>query len=88
MGIWSQISSKEKRERWAFVGAGIFAILTIGGAAFVYFYPPKPASLPSVENVTAAGGGIAIGGSVSGSTITIAPPSPGDTESKSKGKRK
>ena len=70
MRVWKPINSKEKRDRWAFVGAGIFAILAIVGAVISYFYPSKPASAPNIGNVTATNG-VAIGGNVSGSSIKI-----------------
>jgi hypothetical protein len=73
MGIWSPVNSKEKRERWAFVGAGGFAVLTIIGTVVAYFYPPKP-SPPNGASSIASASGVAIGGNVSGSSITVVAP--------------
>ncbi len=79
MGLWSPIDTEEKRSRWLFVGGGLAAVVAALWAVFTYLNPPKPDTAPSARNVTATGGGIAVGGNVSGSTINTAPSPPQPT---------
>ncbi len=65
------LAGRDTRSRTVlgWIGGGIAAVVGALWAAFVYFTPPsKPAPPPA--SVEAKPGGIAIGGNVSGSTIT------------------
>jgi hypothetical protein len=67
--VWTFLSDDKNRAVLGWVGGGAAAVIGALWAAFVYFAPPsKPAPPPA--NVEASGGGVAIGGGVSGSTIT------------------
>jgi hypothetical protein len=68
--LWSFFPSKKNRELIAWWGGG--AVIVISGlwAAFVYFFPPKSDVGSGKSGVSASSGGVAVGGNVSGSTIT------------------
>jgi len=67
--VWSFISKDANRKILGWIGGGIVVVISALWAAFVYFAPPsKPTAPPA--SVEASRGGVAIGGSVSGSTIT------------------
>ena len=80
----SLIDSKEKRERLAFLGGGLVVI--IGGlwGAFVYLYPPKSDRVSGGTTVSATSGGVAVGGSITDSTLTTGAPAGGDPAQKRK----
>ena len=66
---WTFLSNDKNRAVLGWIGGGIVVVIGALWAVFVYLVPPsKPVSPPA--DVTASGGGVAIGGSVSGSTIT------------------
>lgn len=67
--IWRFLSKEANRKILSWIGGGVVVVISALWAAFVYFAPPsKPASQPSV---TASGGGVAIGGDVTGSNISV-----------------
>jgi hypothetical protein len=51
------------------IGGGVVVVISALWAAFVYFVPPSK-SVPSPASVEASRGGVAVGGNVTGSTIT------------------
>jgi len=66
---WNYLSDDKNRAVLGWIGGGVVVVISALWALFVYFVPPsKPVSPPA--DVTASRGGVAIGGSVSGSTIT------------------
>jgi hypothetical protein len=67
--LWTVIRDKRNREVLGWLGGGLAVVIAGLWAAFVYFAPPK-SSEPSTTNVEATSGGVAVGGNVSGSTIT------------------
>jgi hypothetical protein len=68
--VWRFLSKDTNRQILSLIGAGIVAVIAALWAVFVYFVPPsKPASQP--PSVTAKRGGVAIGGNVTGSNITV-----------------
>jgi hypothetical protein len=69
--IW-QFLQDEKNQRMLTMIGGSLAVV-IGGfwAAFVYFFPaPEHKSSPTQKQIEAECGSVAIGGDVSGATIT------------------
>jgi hypothetical protein len=74
MGASSAIDSKEKLVRWISVGAALATIFGAGWAVFAYLKPPEPAAKPNTPNVTAIGGGVAVGGSGSSTFYIYAQP--------------
>ena len=85
--FWQFLQQEQNRQVLGWLGGGLVVLATGAWAAFVYFVPaqkpsePRPASeaRPASEvrpsNVEASCGGIAIGGNVSGTTITAGSPS-------------
>jgi hypothetical protein len=66
---WTFLSDDKNRAVLGWIGGGVVAVVGALWAAFAYFAPPtKPAPPPA--SVEASRGGVAIGGNVSGSTIT------------------
>ncbi|SHN86912.1 hypothetical protein SAMN05444170_6913 [Bradyrhizobium erythrophlei] len=67
MPIWQFLRQKTNREVLAWLGGG-FVVLAAGAwTVFVYLTPPKSMDRPSVR---ANCGGVAIGGNVTGATIS------------------
>ncbi len=83
-GLWSFFGSSKNRERLAFFGGGAVVIVTGLWTAFVYFFPPKSDAGRSGTNVTATSGGVAVGGSVTNSTLTAGSAAGGEHLSKGK----
>jgi TIR domain len=74
-GLWGFLRDKRNQQVLGWLGGGLVVVATGLWAAFVYFFPPgKSPEAKSPEltppSVQANCGGIAIGGGVSGSTIT------------------
>jgi hypothetical protein len=67
--LWALLSERSNREVFAWIGGGLIVLAAGLWTMFVYFFPSEkaPASKPAVE---ASCGGVAIGGNVSGTTIT------------------
>jgi hypothetical protein len=67
-GLWSFLAKPKNQKTLSWLGGGAVVVIAGVWAAFVYLFPAKKdeASLPPV----CAQQGIAIGGAVSGSTIT------------------
>jgi hypothetical protein len=73
--LWRFLRDKRNQQVLSWVGGGLVIAATGLWAAFVYFFPvPKSPEVKSAEptpaSVQAICGGIAIGGGVTGSTIT------------------
>jgi hypothetical protein len=68
--LWKFIRNGKNREILSWLGGGAVVIIAGAWAAVVYFLPAQkpPESRPA--NVEANCGGVAIGGSVTGTTIT------------------
>jgi hypothetical protein len=68
--VWHYLSDDKNRAVLGWIGGGIVVVISALWAAFVYFAPPpKPATPPS--SIEASHGGVAVGGNVTGSTITV-----------------
>jgi hypothetical protein len=82
--LWAFIKSNQATLTWLGGGAAIAA----GGlwTAFVYFFPPQSPSKPAPAPVAVEAdcGGVAVGGNVSGSTITAGDTANSDCAPKSK----
>lgn len=67
--LWTFLSQDRNRQVLGWIGGGLAVV--VGGlwAAFVYLYPPQKGGGPP-PGVSASSGGVAIGGNVSGTTIT------------------
>lgn len=71
--FWRFLRDKRNQQVLGWLGGGLIVAATGLWAAFVYFFPaPKSpgAKFPEPPSVQADHGGIAIGGNVTGSTIT------------------
>jgi TIR domain len=71
--IWAFLIQRKNREVLAWIGGGLVVVATGLWAIFVYVFPPKK-DLSDATNTEATCGGVAIGGNVSGSTITAGAP--------------
>jgi hypothetical protein len=68
--LWEFIRQKRNRDVLGWLGGGLVVAATGLWAAIVYFLPPQKPSEPRPPNVRADCGSVAIGGSVTGTTIT------------------
>jgi hypothetical protein len=71
--IWWFLKAEENQKLLGLIGGGLVVVVVIGGlwTAFVYFFPApdhKPSS--PQKQIEAECGSVAIGGDVSGATIT------------------
>jgi hypothetical protein len=82
--LWEFIRQKRNREVLGWLGGGLVVAATGLWAAIVYFFPPQKHSEPRPHNVQADCGGVAIGGSVTGTTITAGATTSSDCSSKPK----
>jgi TIR domain len=71
--LWSFIRKKRNREILAWAGGGIVVAATVLWVVVVYVFPPSSSKLSAGQTVTAPGG-VAVGGDVKNSPITINPP--------------
>jgi hypothetical protein len=86
--FWRFLRDKRNQQVLGWLGGGLIVAATGLWAAFVYFFPP-PKSLetksePVPANVQADRSGIAIGGNVTGATITTGGTTNSDSASKPK----
>lgn len=77
-GLWEFLRQKRNREVLGWLGGGLVVAATGLWAATVYFFPAEPLA----SNVQANCGGVAIGGSVTGTTITGGATTSSDCSSK------
>jgi hypothetical protein len=69
--FWSFLLDKANREVLGWIGGGLVVAAAGLWAVIVYVFPPSSKSSPSAGATTSANcGGIAVGGNVSGSTVT------------------
>jgi TIR domain len=66
--LWAFLGQRKNREILAWIGGGVVVVAAGLWAIFVYVFPPNKDA--SAMNAQANCGGVAIGGNVSGSTIT------------------
>jgi hypothetical protein len=69
--IWSFLKSEENQKLIGWIGGGL--VIAAGGlwAVFVHFFPaPEPKPSPPQKQIEAECGSVAVGGDVSGATIT------------------
>ena len=87
-GFWKFISSKGNRARVAWLGGGAVVVIAGLWTAFVYFYPHEGGSGGGATEISvsivAGCGSVAVGGPVSGSTITAGGPTNSDCAAKPK----
>ncbi len=67
--VWNFLSNDKNRAVLGWIGGGVVVVISALWAAFVYFAPPSKSVSPPAS-VEASGGGVAVGGNVSGTTIT------------------
>jgi hypothetical protein len=82
--LWKFIRQKRNREVLGWLGGGFVVAATGLWAARVYFFPPQKHSEPSPASVQANCGGVAVGGNVTGTTITAGVTTSFDCSSKPK----
>jgi hypothetical protein len=82
--LWKFISQKRNREVLGWLGGGLVVLATGLWAAIVYFFPLQKPSEPKPASVQASCGGVAVGGNVSGATITAGGPRDSDCSTKPK----
>lgn len=70
-GFWNFIRLKSNRERVAFLGGGAVVVVAGLWTAFVYFFPLKKEGDSGGAHIRTNCGSVAVGGSVSGSTINV-----------------
>src|SRR5262249_2919321 len=88
-GLWGFLRDKRNQQVLSWLGGGLIVVATGLWAAFVYFFPaPKSQETKSLQptppSVQADRGGIAIGGNVTGATITTGGTANSDSASKPK----
>jgi hypothetical protein len=72
-----------RAKSWLWLGGGLVVAAIGAWAASVYFFPLERTGTPQPSTKVEAGpGGVAVGGDVKGSTITVNPTSGGDTRSR------
>ncbi len=67
--MWKYLRDKNNREILGWIGGGIVVVAGAAWTVFVFFWTPSPSPNGGQPNVEASGGGVAIGGDVSGTTI-------------------
>lgn len=82
--LWEFLRQQQNRQVLGWLGGGLVVVATGAWAAFVYFVPAQKPSEPRPANVEASCGGVAVGGSVSGTTITAGGPSNAECAAKPK----
>ena len=86
-GLWGFLRDKRNQEVLSWLGGGLVVVATGLWVAFVYFFPagksPEVKS-PEPVNVQADHGGVAIGGNVTGATITTGGTTNSDSASRPK----
>ena len=82
--IWEFICQKRNRVVLGWLGGGLVVAVTGLWAAFVYFFPLQKSAEPKAADVQANCGGVAVGGSVTGTTITAGTTASSDCSTKSK----
>jgi hypothetical protein len=82
--LWTFVKQNQATLTW--LGGGV--VIAAGGlwTAFVYFFPPQSPSKPAPAPVAVEAncGGVAVGGNVSGTTITAGDADNADCATKSK----
>jgi hypothetical protein len=71
------------REILGWIGGGVVAV-AVGWAVFIYVFPPKKIDAPGTSGAQAKCGGVAIGGNVTGATITAGTATNSDCSTKPK----
>jgi TIR domain len=82
--LWDFICQERNRVMLGWLGGGLVVTATGIWAAFVYFFPPQKPAEPRPANVQANCGGVAVGGNVTGTTITAGTPTNSDCSTKPK----
>jgi TIR domain len=86
-GFWGFLRDKRNQQVLSWLGGGLVVVATGLWVAFVYFFPPgKSPEAKSLEpvSVQADHGGVAIGGNVTGATITTGGTTNSDRSAKPK----
>src|SRR5262245_57799494 len=86
-GLWGFVRDKRNQQVLSWLGGGLVVAATGLWVAFVYFFPPgksPEAKSRDPVSVQSGPGGIAIGGNVTGSTVTTGGTSNSDRSSKPK----
>jgi hypothetical protein len=71
LGIAAPSQRRWRRAELGWLGGGLLALAVGGYAALVYFFPPHKAAMLKTNNIEANCGGVAIGGDVTGTNITV-----------------
>ena len=69
--VWQFLQDEKNQRMLTLIGGGL--VVVVGGlwTAFVYFFPaPSPKPSPPQKQIEAECGSVAVGGDVSGATIT------------------
>jgi hypothetical protein len=82
--LWEFLCEKRNRVVLGWLGGGLVVATTGLWMAFVYFFPPQKSAEPKAADVQANCGGVAVGGKVTGSTITTGNTTSLDCSSKPK----
>jgi hypothetical protein len=72
--VWNFIRLKSNRERLAWLGGGAVVVVAGLWTGLVYFFPPDKGGGGGGPRVDADCGSVAIGGGVTGSTVTAGSP--------------
>jgi hypothetical protein len=86
-GLWGFLRDKRNQQVLSWLGGGLVVVATGLWVAFVYFFPPgksPEAKSPEPASVQADHGGVAIGGNVTGATITTGGTNNSDRSAKPK----
>jgi hypothetical protein len=82
--LWLFLSGKRNREVLGWIGAGLFVLASGLWAITVYLFPPHGTQDSKPTEVVARCGSVAVGGSVTGSTLTAGSTTGADCSTKPK----
>ena len=80
--LWRFLSKGRNREVLGWIGAGLVVLASGIWAVTVYLFPPPGAQDSKPTEVEARCGSVAVGGSVTGSTLTTGPTTGADCSTK------
>jgi hypothetical protein len=69
--LWSFLATPKNQKTLSWLGGGLVVVIAGLWAAYVHFFPPKTGTEGASTETRASCGSVGIGGSVSGTTISV-----------------